>query len=313
MTNGKRPKEPAYTRQETFALTMLKLFVGLLIASTLLFSTWTTVQPGERGILITLGKIERVVDPGFTWKIPGIQTVKKMDVKTQLYSVGQEVPMEAASADLQDVYIKASFNYRVLPDKAFEVYQRVGMEYEPLIIAPIFEQSLKASTVNYEAEKLLENRNKLRTDIETELVKKLEMYGIEVEGVNIENIDFRPEFRIAIERKAVAAQNLLAQERELEITKIQAEQAAAVAKGEADALLLRAEADARRMILTAEAEAKALELKKMHTTREIIELEWIRAWNGVLPPFTFGDSDVMPLINIGSDVTEAIVPVDWEQ
>lgn len=295
-------------------LSRLSLYVvGGIVVLVLISGLWTTVQPGQRGVLIRLGEIQRVVEPGLVIKVPIIDRVAIVDVKTQKYSSG-ETAMEAASSDSQDVYVKASFNYRILPGNAFEFYQRVSTkDYRSTVIAPIFEQSVKASTVNYEAESLLANRNNLKTDIENELTARLELYGIEVEGVNVENIDFRPEFRNAIERKAVAKQNLLAEERELEITKIQAQRAAEKAKGDAEAMLLQKEAEAKAKLLIAEAEAKELELKKQHTTTALVELEWIRAWNGVLPPFTFGSNqDVMPILNIGGDGTQAIIPADWE-
>lgn len=288
--------------QTRFMLIALKYLVIITVIGVTLISFYVTVPAGSRGILMTFGKVEGTLSEGFHWKLP-YQSVTLMNVRTSKYYVER---MEGATKDLQDLYIELSVNYRISPDNAQDTFLRLGTEdtIKDTVIAPAVEQIVKANTVKYEAGEVLDNREILRTQIDEELKEQLSYYGIEVEYVNIENIDFRDEYREAIERKAVAVQNLLAEERELEIRKIKAEQVRVQAQGEADANYIQIEAQAKGIERTAEAKAKELELQKAYTTPELVQLKWIEKWNGVIPPFSdtqgmtpiiqIGDTDIIP-------------------
>lgn len=300
MPKGKNNVETP-TSEVSFLWKVFGYVLLVVILLGLLTSTFVTVKAGTRGILMTFGKVEKVLPEGFHWKLP-YQTIQSMNVRTQKYYIEK---MEGATKDLQDLFVWLSVNYRVSPENAQEAFLRVGTEknYVPTVIAPAVEQILKAKTVKYEAGEVLDNRDNLRVSVEEELKERLSYYGIEVEFVNIENIDFNPEYREAIERKAVALQNKLAEERELEIRKIKAEQKIAEAQGEAQSLLVKAKAEAEGKIALAEAKAKELELQKEYTTPQLVELKWIEKWDGKLPPYYLGGggegiSGIIPIINI---------------
>ncbi len=78
---------------------VLYIFIGLF-ALLLMFSSIYTISAGHRGVILTMGKPSMdSMQEGFHMKIPFIQTVKKMEVRTQKVST----TADSASKDLQDV------------------------------------------------------------------------------------------------------------------------------------------------------------------------------------------------------------------
>ena len=54
--------------------------LGFIAFMVLFFGSWTIISPGERGILIQLGKVqEAVLQEGLNFKLPLIQKVKKLE------------------------------------------------------------------------------------------------------------------------------------------------------------------------------------------------------------------------------------------
>lgn len=107
-------------------------------------------------------------------------------------------------------------------------------------------------------------------------------------------------FLKALERKAEVGQKTA--QRQSEIAQIEAEMKKQEKKYEAairekkakaiayaEELEIRAKADAKKILLNAEAKAKANELLSKSITRDFIEYEKMRKWNGVLPKTVLGD------------------------
>ena len=69
------------------------------------------VSPSDRGVVVRLGSINRVLDSGLHLKVPLIEGVKKVSVQTQK----EQVDTDSASQDLQTVKAKVAVNYNVNP------------------------------------------------------------------------------------------------------------------------------------------------------------------------------------------------------
>jgi regulator of protease activity HflC (stomatin/prohibitin superfamily) len=64
-------------------------------------------------------------------------------------------------------------------------------------------------------------------------------------------------------------------------------------KVEATQNMIRAKADADRKVIEATSEAKANELKRSALTPDLVELEWIKKWDGHLPQYNAGQLPMM--------------------
>ena len=254
---------------------------GILIAIFLLLNSFAIVGPGERGIKTTFGAVDQFsLVEGLHFKIPIVQHIEKLNVKTQKV----EASAESASKDLQDVHTIVAVNFHIDPSKAPEIYQTIGVTYSDTVIAPAIQESVKAATARFNAESLITQRPLIKEEIETHLKERLLKYGIIQESVSITNFKFSDQFTQSIESKVSAEQNALKAENDLKRIEIEAKQKIAEASGRAES-----------KIIEAKAEAEALKLQKEVIDETLLALRAIEKWNGVLPQVT---SEAIPFIEI---------------
>ncbi|MCK9370046.1 prohibitin family protein [Candidatus Dojkabacteria bacterium] len=252
------------------------LIIGVFILI-LLFGTFYTIPAGYRGVVLTLGKPSPVATgEGLNFKVPLVQSVVKMDTRTQKY----ESDLSAASSDLQDVFTKIAINYHLSPDSAVEVYRGIGTNYAEKIIFPLEQESNKASTAQYVAADLVKKREEVRTKMENLLREKLAPRGIVIESISIVDFKYSPIFSAAVENKVTAEQNALAAKNKLEQIKYEAEQRVAQAKGEADAIAIQASAI------------------NSQGGKDYVQLQAISKWDGKLPTYMMNGNGVTPFLDI---------------
>lgn len=258
--------------------------VAAIIVAT---SSFTIVPAGHTGVILTLGKVSNTsYSEGFHLKVPFVQAVENMSNKIQVY----ETPASAVSKDLQTVSSNIAVNYRLVSDKAADMYQNVGTDYQTVLISPVVQECMKSATAKYTAEQLITERTAVGDEIKAALDTKLNTYGIYIEKFNIVNFDFSAEFNTAIEAKQVAEQNLLK-------TKTEQEQAITISEAQAKQKVIAAEANANAILKEAEAQAEANRLLEASLSDKVIAYEQITKWNGEMPKVVSGDSNGM-LINI---------------
>lgn len=282
---------------------MIAVIVVCVILGFLFVSSFTIVPAGNTGVILTLGKVSSTsFGEGFHLKVPFIQNVENMSNKIQVY----ETPASAVSKDLQTISSNIAVNYRLVSDKAADMYQNVGTDYQTVLIAPVVQECMKSATAKYTAEQLITERQAVGDEVKSALDAKLNSYGIYIEKFNIVNFDFSAEFNNAIEAKQVAEQNLLK-------TETEQKQAITIAEAEAKKKVIAAEANANAILAEAEAQAEANRLLEASLSDKVIAYEQIAKWDGVMPKVVSGDSNGM-LINInpedlGSSSAPYIPPV----
>lgn len=247
----------------------------VIVALLLLFSSFQIVGAGERGVVLTMGQVsDTVKGEGLHFKIPFLQKIKTLDVKTQV----ENVSATAASKDLQNVTTIVALNYHLEADKVNKLWQSIGRDYKIRIIDPAIQEAVKAVTSKYTAEELITKRPQVKEDARLALSERLSKEFITVDEFSIVNFDFSPSFNAAIEAKVSAEQNALASKNKLEQVKYEAEQRIVTAKGEAEAIRIQAEA------ITSQGGA------------EYVNLKAVEKWNGTLP--TYMMSGATPFINL---------------
>jgi regulator of protease activity HflC (stomatin/prohibitin superfamily) len=265
------------------------LIAGLIFfILTILFGSFYTIGAGERGIVLTFGKPDMVAKgEGLNFKIPLIQSIIKMDVKTLKY----EAELSAASRDLQTVTTKIAINYRISPESVPELYRNVGINYAEKVIYPLEQEVNKATTAQFTAEELITKRDSVRETMKSSLKDKLSSRGIIIEEVSIINFDFSKSFNEAIESKVTAEQNALAAKNKLEQVKYEAEQTIAKAEAEAEALRLKKQSITQELVQLSQIEVQSKALD--------VQLKYIEKWNGITPTTLLqGNSQVMPTFNL---------------
>ena len=264
------------------------LGIGGVILVILLFLSISTVNTGNSGFRVTMGKVSNeTLEEGIHFKIPFVQKVVEVNNKTQKTVVDGK----GASSDLQTISYSVSVNFRVNPESSYSLYQRVGSKYKSTIITPAIQESTKAVVAKYTAEELIGKRTEVSANIQEQLGKRLESYGISIVAINIENFDFSDEFNKAIESKQTTQQEALKAQEEYKKAEIQAQQK-----------VMEAEKNAEAKIKEAEGEAKANELINNSISDKILNKELIEKWDGKLP--VVQDSNGNSFIDINSLINE---------
>lgn len=254
--------------------------IGLILI-VLIFGSFGVIGAGERGIKTRLGAVIGQVDQGFYFKLPLIEKVTKMNVRTQAVIYERENPLAGASKDLQDVQVATVVNYHLDPNKVVDIYVQYGSEdnFEEQVIRPAVRAVVKAVTSQYTAEELVTKRADFSSNVLIKLNESLVDNYVIVEQGNITNLQFSPAFTQAIEAKVTAVQNAEAAKNKLEQVKYEKEQRIEQAQGEAEAIRIQAQA------ITQQGGA------------DYVKLKWIEKWTGLVPQTILGEQGVIIDIN----------------
>ena len=254
----------------------VKLFVfGIPVVVLLLvvaLGSWTTIPAGHRGVVLKMGAVTgRIMDEGFNFKLPILNSVEEMEVRV----MKEDVRGEAASSDLQTVDTKIIANLRVDPLLCATLFQNVGHNYNSRIVDPAMQESIKAAIAKFTAEELITKREDVRIAIKKLLVERLAAHGIILENINIVDFNFSKSFNASIEAKVTAEQKALTAQNKLVQVEFEAQQRVTEAKGKAEAITVEAAA--------------------LRDSPDILTLRALEKWDGVLPRVT---GSAVPFINL---------------
>ena len=246
-----------------------KAALALLTGVALLLGTscFFVVQPGYRGIRVTLGKAsEKPVPEGFGVKLPVLTSVIPVSIKQRTTTVRAD----CFSSDLQQVVVDLRVMYLVPEASVVEVYRQFAGDPFDGLIAPRVQEALKEVTALYTAEQIVKQRGEIK-DKALAAARLKVGDSLHIEDVVLKNIVLSNELERAIEAKMVAEQQA-EQARFTQVqTQVEAETAVIRARGEAEAIKARGE---------------ALRLNPSFVTLQIVE-----RWNGKSPMVVPRDVD----------------------
>lgn len=256
------------------------ILIGFLILLTLFLGIYT-IEQGYRGVVLRFGKVIDIADSGVHFKIPYVDTVYKMSVRT----VKVTSKIAVYSKDIQGADVIISMNYHLNPTKVKDIYTEAGLNYDVKLIDPQLLAKPKDVFGKYNAVNIVQARETLTQEIQKELEKKFENTGIVIESVQIENIDFSDAYENSVEERMKAEVEVQKVQQNLAREKINADMMRTKAQGEADAKIAQAEAQARAIELVGKAEASAIRAKSsaMKENPEYIKMIQAEKWDGKLP------------------------------
>lgn len=266
-----------------------------LIALGLVLGSFYTIEQGERGVLLRFGKVVEVEDSGLHFKIPYVDTVKKMAVRTVKWTLKTAV----YSKDIQGAEVKISLNFHLSPASVGSIYANAGMEYDEKLILPQLLSVSKDVFGKYNAVSIVQAREELSKEICRALEAKFAPMGIIIESVQLENIDFSDSYEKSVEERMKAEVEVQKVKQNLEREKINAEMLRTKAQGEADAKVAQAEANAKSIELVGKAEAEAIRAKSdaMKANPDYIKMLQAEKWDGRLPQSIVPSSSV-PILKL---------------
>ncbi len=202
------------------------------------------VPVGHVGIVYQFGAIVDQLDEGLHF-IPPWRESKLANVRVQKIIFKN---LLCFSQETQDVFVDLALNYRVSPDIIQELYRNTGPNYFEVLIAPKIPQITKDETVKYKTTEVAPGRENIRKAIRDRLRDELSPFSIEVVDVLLENIDFSPEFKKAVEAKQIATQKALEEQEKVKGEQFRAQQIIEKARGEAEANRLISESISPQII-----------------------------------------------------------------
>jgi len=267
------------------------VLVGLIIIS----GSWFTVNQGDRAVILRFGRVIDKAEPGFHFKVPFIDTIKTISVRTKKIHNKTEV----YSKDIQVAQIEMSLNYNINPANVIDIYSRYSTEYEDRVVIPQIMAKSKDVFGQFNAVEVVRSREKIAAKITEELKEQFKDTGIQIETTQIENIDYSKEYEHSVEERMKAEVEVEKVRQNLEREKLNAEMVRTKAKGEADAKVMSAEAEAQAIRLRGDAEASAIKAKATALAQNpsLVNLIQAERWNGELPT-TMLPNGTVPIIGV---------------
>jgi regulator of protease activity HflC (stomatin/prohibitin superfamily) len=261
-----------------------------LIAIYVLFSSWYIVDQGERAVVLRLGAITGESGPGAHFKIPWIDTVRKITVQNQnrRYSA-----LEAYSRDQQPAILTVSVTFVVSnPSSLYEQYGDLeGANMR--LIDPRVMAGVKTIFGQYDAVRAIQERAELNEDFASAVTSAI-TGPVQIISVQIENIDFSEAYEQSVEQRMLAQVEIQRREQNLRTTEVEAQIARTRAEGEAEAIRLRGEAEAAAIRARADA---------LRANADLVQLQAVEKWDGKLPT-TMVPGSAVPFLNMGPTRTE---------
>jgi prohibitin 1 len=252
----------------------ITLAIILTIAALIGLSSYVIINPGQAGVLSTLGKArDGVLLEGVHFKPPLISNVDIYDLTVQKF----EVPAQSSTKDLQQLTASFAINFRLDPLQVVAIRRTQGtlQNIVSKIIAPQTQESFKIAAARRTVEEAITKRDELKKDFDEALGERLEKYGIVVLDTSVVDLNFSLEFSRAVEEKQIAEQR--------------AQRAVYIAR--------EAEQEAEATINRAKGQAEAQRLLRETLTAELLQKQAIEKWDGKFPQ-VLGGNGAVPFLNL---------------
>jgi len=261
------------------------IVAAVAVVAAIVFGSWYTVDQTERGVLLRTGAVIGTAQPGLGFKVPMIDTVEKVSVKTITYSWDK---MNSYSYDQQPADLKISVTLRAAPEKVGELYAKFGSLQTAVnqVVSPAVNQQVKIVFGRYTAVKAIQDRGQLNAAIKDAITATLrDDPMIVIESVQLENIEFSANYLHSIEQRMLAEVEVQKLQQNAEREKVQAQITVTQANARADAVRAEAQANADAVRLAGNAEADAIRAKgaALRDNPSLINLTAAEKWNGQLP------------------------------
>ncbi|MFC2130024.1 prohibitin family protein [Bacteroidota bacterium] len=217
----------------------------VLIAVGIITAAIVQINAGHVGVKVLFGEVKSgVLHEGLNIINPLVD-VKEMSIQTQNYTMAANYDegdkagddaIRVLSKDGLQVEIDLTILFRVMPNKAPNIFRELGLNFRDKIIRPTARTKIRENAVNYNAIDLFSTlRVPFEAAIKAGIIKDLKERGIELEKLLIRNINLPKSVKESIERKITAVQDAQRMEYVLQKETQEAERKRVEARGVRDA------------------------------------------------------------------------------
>ncbi|MDI1251166.1 MAG: prohibitin family protein [Lacunisphaera sp.] len=265
-----------------------KSVAGLIIGALFIFalilagsSATYVVEPGHRGVEVTLGRVSPGFKPeGFGFKLPFVTAVTPLLIRQQT----DKMVADCYSSDLQQVKIDVRVLYRVPESSVVAIYRDfAGYPFDSLV-KPRVAEALNEITAGRSAELIVQKREEVKSKALESARRKIGDILV-IEDIVLEDISLTRALENAIEAKMVQEQEAARSRFAQQQAQTEASTVVIKAKGEAESIVLRG--------------------KALRENPSVLELQIIEHWDGVTPlvvgPGATGANMMLPLGDFTTD------------
>lgn len=229
-------------------------FLVLLAVSSLL-TACTVVEPGQRGVKVSLGKLDRsLLTPGMQLYNPAIDRIVPYSIKQDTRD-GQADPL---TADQQPINIQYKVLYKIPEGQVLNLYELYAGDPFDRLVAPQVQEAFRQVVSQYKADAATRNVNTIKNQV-LSMVKDNVKGLVEVVDIPITHVGLPEVLLQAISQKQVMEQQALQKSYELDKARKEAE------------------------ITIAQAKSIQLQSQALSKSPTLIEWERVKKWDGVLP------------------------------
>jgi len=188
-------------------LRLIGLGILAFVLVILFFSAVTRVGTGHVGVLTLFGKVTGETLGEGIHVINPLKTNNEMSIQTQTIKESASVP----SSEGLMMSLDTSLIYHLNPDRAADVFQHIGADYENVVVEPTLRSAIREATASHTANALYTGeREMVAKQITDQITAELNKRGISVENVLLRDIQLPATLKAAIEAKQQAEQESLA-------------------------------------------------------------------------------------------------------
>ncbi|HKS38867.1 MAG TPA: prohibitin family protein [Verrucomicrobiae bacterium] len=258
--------------------TVGKLIGGAILIFILIVagsSATYVVEPGFRGVEVTLGKVSQVAKAeGFGFKLPFITRIVPVTIRQQT----AKFDADCYSSDLQEVKIAVRVLYRVPEGKVVSIFRDYQGDPFVSLIQPRVAEAIKELTALRTSEVIVQKREDIKAGSFSSSREKVGDLLV-IEDIVLEDIGLTAVLEKAIEAKMVQEQEAARSRFAQQQAQVEASTAVIKAKGEAESINLRG--------------------KALSENPSVIDLQVVEQWDGVTPlvvgPNAQGAGMLLPL------------------
>jgi regulator of protease activity HflC (stomatin/prohibitin superfamily) len=259
---------------------VVSLVCLFLVVLAVLLLGLRVVNQVERGVVFRFGRVTpRVRQPGLTFIVPVIDTLRKVNVQV----VTRPVPsQEGITRDNVSVTVDAVVYYRV----ADPLRAMIEVQYYMYAVEQVTQTSLRSIIGKSELDDLLANREHMHSELAAALAPTLQMWGIELHRVEIKDVQLPETMKRSMSRQAEAER-----ERRARVITADGELAAARTLAEASEIMAHTPGALQLRLLQTVVEVAA---EKNSTLVMPLPVELLRFFDRITPSSTVESSVQLP-------------------
>lgn len=273
------------------------LIVGAILLLMVAVGSFTQIDQGERGVHLRNGEVVGILQPGFEFTLPLLDSVKRLDVRDQ----NLRLEMSTYSYDQQPTNLMVSVSWALPEANVGQAYVGFGSldAVKERVVIPRARDAIKNTFGKFTAAQAVQNREKLAQDTLESVRKAFENTVVNAVSVQFEVVEFSKAYEQSIENRMLAQVQIETTRQQKETAAIQAEIKVVQAEANARAQREQYQAQADGIRLRGEAEADAIKAKAQALAQNtnLVNLNAVDKWDGKLPAQMVPGSAV-PFVNL---------------